>query len=54
MLDEEEFEFTLSDGFDISPNDCRVAYRIFSEVKLLLEEEEQRISAADGMTISIE
>lgn len=32
VVDEEEFEFTLSDGFDISPNDCRIAFRIFTQV----------------------
>ena len=33
VIDEEEFEFTLSDGFDISPNDCRIAFRIFTQVR---------------------
>jgi len=32
VIDEEEFEFTLTDGFDASPKDCRVAYRMMTKV----------------------
>jgi len=32
VIDEEEFEFTLNDGFDASPKDCQVAYRMMTKV----------------------
>jgi len=32
VIDEEEFEFTLNDGFDVSPKDCQVAYRMMTQV----------------------
>jgi len=33
VIDEEEFEFTLHDGFDVSPKDCQVAYRMMTKVR---------------------
>lgn len=34
VLDEEEFEYTLSDAFNISPKECQTAFRMMTKVGL--------------------
>ena len=36
VLDEEEFEYTLNDTFDIPQKDCRAAFRMISQVRCLI------------------
>ena len=35
MIDADEFEYTLCDGFNMPPKECRAAFTMFSQVSTI-------------------